>query len=122
MSVKIIGRAVWCNPGNRHCRIRKLMAAVGWQLYKRTLRQPRIIRLANGVKFRAYPDCVISSALHYADWPEFAELQFCRSQLQRGDVVWDVGANVGHFSLLMADIVGPENLHGYEPTPVAWRR
>jgi FkbM family methyltransferase len=42
--------------------------------------------------------------------------------LNPGDTVIDVGANVGHFSILVADIVGPANLVCFEPTPIAWRR
>lgn len=122
MSIRIISRSVLTNPGNRNKRIRKLYAAVRWQCYKRVIKRPKIITLANGTRFRAYPDCVVSSALHYADWPEYEELHFCRSHLRRGDVVIDVGANVGHFSLLLADIVGAENLFCFEPTPVTWRR
>src|SRR5213083_1969333 len=106
MSIRIIGRSVWNNPGNRDKRVGKLFAALHWQIYKRVIKRPKIITLANGARFRAYPDCVISSALHYADWPEYEELHFCRRHLRRGDVVIDVGANVGHFSLLLADICG----------------
>jgi FkbM family methyltransferase len=122
MSIRIIGRSVWRNPGNRSERIRRLFAAAQWQFYKRIIKRPKIITLANGTRFWAYPDCVVSSALHYADWPEYEELQFCRKHLRRGDVVVDVGANVGHFSLLLADIVGPDSLFCFEPTPVTWRR
>jgi FkbM family methyltransferase len=122
MSIPIISKSVWNNPGNRDKRLRKLFAALQWQIYKRVFKRPTVITLANGVRFRAYPDCVISSALRYADWPEYEELQFCRRHLKPGDVVLDVGANVGHLSLLLSDIVSPENLYCFEPTPVTWGR
>jgi FkbM family methyltransferase len=122
VSFRIIGRSIWNNLGNRNKRFVKLIAALRWQIYKRAVRRPEIITLANGVRFCAYPDCVISSALHYADWPEFHELQFCRRHLGKGKTVIDVGANVGHFSLLMSDVVGPDNIVCFEPTTVTWRR
>jgi FkbM family methyltransferase len=122
MGLASIVQFIWHNPGNRGMRLRKLACAVEWQVYKRVLRKPRIISLPNGVRFIAHPDCVISSALQYADWPEYAELQYCRRRLRSGDVLIDVGANVGHFSLLLGDLVGPRNLICYEPTPVSWRR
>jgi FkbM family methyltransferase len=65
---------------------------------------------------------VVSSALIYADWPEFAELMFLRRSLRPGELVLDVGANVGHISLLLSDVVGPENLYAFEPTPVTFAR
>ncbi|HVX09719.1 MAG TPA: FkbM family methyltransferase [Pirellulales bacterium] len=122
MSIKQVTRSVWGNPGNRGRRLYKTLAAVRWQFQKRIVRSPRTIMLANGVRFRAYPDCVVSSALIYADWPEFHELRFVRKQLCPTDLVVDVGANVGHVSLLLADIVGAENLVAFEPTPVTYAR
>jgi protein-L-isoaspartate O-methyltransferase len=110
MSFKPITQSVWDNPGNRGKRIRKSLAAVGWQLQKRLLGTPRLLTLPNGVRFKAYPDCVVSSALVYSDWPEYHEMMFARSILRPGDVVLDVDANVGHIALLLADVVGPEKV------------
>ena len=122
MSVRHVFHSVWRNPGNRHRKIRKSLDAIHWQLHKRLVRTPRELRLASGTRFKAYPDCVVSSALIYSDWPEFREFQFIRSVLKSGDVVIDVGANVGHVSLLLSDISGPENIFAFEPTPVSFRR
>ncbi len=96
MSVSIVTRSIWGNSGNTGKRVRKTLSAMVWQLQKRTIRASRILRLPNGVLFRAYPDCVISSALIYADWPEYLELMFLRKRLQHDQVLIDVGANVGH--------------------------
>jgi FkbM family methyltransferase len=122
MSLRLVFKSVWRNPGNDRRKLHKTVAAVGWQLRKHLSGRPRIMRLANGAYFKAYPDCVISSALVYSDWPEFRELQFIRRTLEQGDAVIDVGANVGHISLLLSDIVGAENIFAFEPTPVSFRR
>ena len=122
MSLRIVLNSVWNNPGNDGVRLRKSVAAVAWQIWKRTVRSPRVIKLRNGILFNAHPDCVVSSSLVYADWPEYHELQFVRSQLRPGEYVVDVGANIGHVSLLLADIVGVERLVAFEPTPVSFRR
>ncbi len=98
------------------------MDAIGWQLAKRAIGRPRIIRLPSGTFFKAYPDCVVSSALIYADWPEFHELMFIRKRLKPDQVAIDVGANVGHMLLLISDIISPERLVAFEPTPVAFQR
>lgn len=122
MSLRIVTNSIWKNPGNRGKRFRKTLDAIWWQIHKRTIGRPTIIRLANRARFRAYPDCVISSALQYAEWPEYDELNFCRQRLHGKELVVDVGANVGHLSLLLSDVVGPDNLICFEPTPVSWRR
>jgi FkbM family methyltransferase len=122
MSLRLVFKSIWQNPGNRGSRLRKSAAAVAWQVRKRTLRTPHVLFLANGAKFKAYPDCVVSSSLVYSDWPEFHEIQFVRRMLKPGDLVLDVGANVGHISLLVSDIAGAENIFAFEPTPISFRR
>lgn len=122
MSVSIIFNSVWNNPGNGGQRLRRLGRAGQWQIWKHLVIRRRIIRLANGTLFAAYPDSVVSSALIYSDWPEYWELKFIRQRLRPEEVVIDVGANVGHICLLLSDIVGPENLIAFEPTPVTFRR
>jgi len=122
MSVRLVRRSVWGNPGNRHQLLQRTCGAIWWQLYKRWYGQPRTILLPSHAKFRAWPDCVVSSALIYAAWPEYYELQFIRSILKPTTAVVDVGANVGHISLLLSDLVGPERLFAFEPTPVTYRR
>lgn len=122
MSLQLVTRSVWLNPGNRRKRALKVGAACLWQIWKRIVKRPLTIRLANRARFKAHPDCVVSSALIYADWPEYHELQFIRRQLQHQDVIVDVGANVGHISLLLSDIVDPQNIFAFEPTPISFRR
>lgn len=40
------------------------------------------------------------------------------SSIEAGMVVADIGANVGYFTLLMADLVGPDGgVHAFEPNP-----
>lgn len=122
MSIRLIAKSVWNNPGNRGKQLRKSFDAVLWQFQKHSLRSQRTLRLPNGVLFQAYPDCVVSSSLIYADWPEYYELKFIREELRNGDAVIDVGANVGHISLLLADVVDPSNIFAFEPTPVSFQR
>lgn len=102
--------------------MRRSLRAVWWQISKRLWNATWTLRLANGLLFRAHPDCRVSSALVYADWPEHRELMFLRRRLGPGQVVIDVGANVGHISLLLADIVGSDAIVAFEPTPVSFER
>ena len=122
MSVRLVAESVFGNPGNRGQWGRKSLAALAWQVRKRMSGRPREMRLPNDVRFNAYPDCAVSSALVYADWPEYHELMQVRGMLRPGDAVLDVGAYVGHVSLLVADIAGPSNLFAFEPAPVAFER
>lgn len=49
------------------------------------------------------------------------ERRFLREQVELGMVVFDVGANVGFYTLLLADRVGPEGrVHAFEPDPLSF--
>jgi FkbM family methyltransferase len=49
---------------------------------------------------------------------EAPEVRFMKKWLRRGDVVVDVGAHVGFFTLLAAKLVGPEGeVRAFEPVP-----
>ena len=115
-------RSVWNNPGNRNHRATRLMRALKWQFSKHIRGRTRILHLPSGALFKAYPDCVISSALIYADWPEFHEMMFVRKMIRSNQVAIDIGANVGHILLSISDIIPASGLFAFEPTPVSFRR
>lgn len=56
---------------------------------------------------------------HFGSW-EVGFLRTLFGVLQSGHVVYDVGAECGEFSALMAKRVGPENVHLLEPMPENW--
>lgn len=51
---------------------------------------------------------------HYEPWEEHA----LRDAVQKGDVVYDIGANIGYFTVMLASMVGPEGrVYAFEPDP-----
>ncbi len=122
MTFRLVARSVWANPGNRGKRFRKTLDAVGWQFHKRVMRAAKTIVLPNGRKFIAHPDCVVSSGLVYADWPEYRELMFVRENISSGSMMIDVGAYVGHIGLLLSDLIDPADIIAFEPSPIAFAR
>jgi FkbM family methyltransferase len=93
--------------------------AGGWQVWKRLVRTPVVVPLFNGFRFRAYPDCHLSSAVFYSVMPNFKCLSFLRKHVEKG-ILLDIGANVGLVSLLLADKIQHAIL--FEPNPVAAAR
>ncbi len=104
---------------NRNQRVKRLLLFFGWQFWKRVIRRPVVVRLFNGLRFRAYPDCQASSAVMYAQIPDSRDTLFLRAHIMEGTLI-DIGANVGLVSLLLADKVQ----HGmlFEPNPIAAAR
>src|ERR1700677_2127501 len=49
---------------------------------------------------------------------EYEKQELFGSLVKTGDVVFDVGANVGYYTLLAATLVGPSGtVHSFEPSP-----
>jgi FkbM family methyltransferase len=111
--------ALWNEESNQGQRIRRLSIFVGWQLWKRIIRKPITVSLFNGKKFKAYPDCPVSSGVLYTHIPNSKCILFLRKFVSGGTLI-DVGANVGSVSLLLADKI--ENAILFEPNPVAAAR
>lgn len=52
---------------------------------------------------------------------ERQEMRFLREQVKPGMVVFDVGANLGFYTFLLADQVGPKGrVHAFEPDPMSF--
>lgn len=50
---------------------------------------------------------------------EFWLTQFMAEKIKAGDHVCDIGANLGYYTILMSELVGPEGrVHAFEPNPV----
>jgi len=111
--------AIWHDESNHSHRLHALVRAVGWQVWKRTIGRPLNTKLFNGLQFRVYPDCTISSSLFYSRIPYSHNIQFLRSQIEGGTLI-DIGANVGLISILLADKIQYALL--FEPNAVAAAR
>jgi len=108
--------AIWRDDSNQNQRLYALARATGWQIWKRTVRRPLTTKLFNGLQFRVYPDCTISSSTFYSRIPYSRNLQFLRSKINGGTLI-DIGANVGLISILLADKIQHALL--FEPNAIA---
>jgi FkbM family methyltransferase len=61
--------------------------------------------------------------IYYFGTYERKESAHIRRILRPGDVFWDIGANIGYYTLMGAACVGPEGrVVAFEPFPPAWER
>jgi len=111
--------SIWHEESNRKQRVKHLFLFFGWQVWKRMVQRPLVVKLFNGLQFQAHPDCQVSSAVLYARIPDSRDILYLRAHIRNGTLI-DVGANVGLVSLLLADKVQ----HGvlFEPNPIAAAR
>lgn len=106
------------HPANQGRGLKQLVGYLSWQMQKRIFRQPRDVRY-HGLKLRCYPaNHSTSRAIHFHEYPDFAEMRFMRDYLRHGDRFIDVGANAGLYTLLASRLVGAEGqVYAFEPMP-----
>ena len=75
----------------------------------------------NRVKIRLFRDSKLSELIYFGF--EKKEQLFIATVLKEGDYFIDIGANIGLFTLIAADIVGPNGrVIAFEPTPKTFSR
>lgn len=95
--------------------VRERIAQIG-DVCRRALAGPAVIAAgpAEGLRFDAGPDTVRFEKGDY----EYPVQQALASLARPGDVCYDVGANLGFFSILLGRLVGPTGIvHAFEPVP-----
>ena len=116
-------RFIFTEPSNRGERIKRLIYAVFWQIWKRTFKIPLVLKLDNGARYIAYPDEISCSFPIYAKIYESKYILFLRSYLKNKGVMIDVGANIGLYPLSLKDeistaiswtIIKMKGEHAYE--------
>ncbi len=99
-------------------RLKGLILAVGWQLYKRIIGLPIIIHTFRNTSFILRPNCNISSRFVYEGRPDEVFVKMLSKFAGENIDFVDVGANVGMYSVLLCHDF--ESGWIFEPNPVAF--
>lgn len=74
-----------------------------------------------GLLIRLYKDSVLSKLIYKGF--ERSEITFTKKVLRENDIVLDIGANIGLFSIIASKIVGERGkVIAYEPSPITYKR
>ena len=119
LNLREIIHRIFYDESNKGENFSRILAFLGWQIWKRTIARPLHIQLFNGLRCIAYPDCQTSSSAIYFRVPDYREIFLLRRRLNKGLMI-DIGANVGLFTLLLSDIMDQVIL--FEPNPLAAQR
>lgn len=122
-----LGRPLrWLGDFAELCRDRRrLWSAIATWGVRRLWRRSFIARDAGGFRYRLYPEEPIETlfANGYLGHPELGEQAFCRNTVTRGMTVFDVGANIGQYTLLFSRAVGgPGTVVAFEACSTTVRR
>lgn len=116
--------SIWQAPGNQGHQLQALARSILWLLNKKTLRRRWTLPSWPGQRFYCHPGSVIADHfIHHSPWFDAAVSRFLEEWLRPGDTFWDIGANIGLYTLQAARLVGAGgSVHAVEPSPVnrAW--
>ena len=91
----------------------------GWQLWRRTVRRPVVIRCAEGSLLIAQSNSRVAGVIAGTGLTERDDALFVLDLLRAGDLFVDVGANIGFYTILAAR--RGARVMAYEPGPAAWQ-
>ena len=105
------------HPNNRGKELQTVFRVVTWKINQLFFKLPKVILLTDSCKIVCYPDSSYASFIVYARFPEYYEMNFIQSAVQKDWIFVDVGANIGAISLLAASQITTGKVYAFEPTP-----
>ena len=122
MSIGGTIRFISGHPLNRGHRLAAALRFLRWQVLTRMSKEPASFPFVDQIRFIAERGMTGASGNFYCGLHEPNEMGFVLHFLRPGDVFYDVGANVGSYSLLAA--AAGAHVHAFEPSPAtaAWLR
>lgn len=104
------------HPLNRKNKVKAIMNFINWQVGSRVLKKPVIIRFANNSRLIIESGMSGATGNLYNGLAEFEDMSFLLHLLRKNDLVVDVGANIGAYTVLSSAVIGARTI-AYEPIP-----
>jgi FkbM family methyltransferase len=104
------------HPLNKDKKIKSITNFFRWQLGSRILKKPVIINFVNQSRLIVKKGMTGATGTIYTGLYEFEEMSFVLHFLRKDDVMFDIGANIGLYTILAGAVVGAK-CFAFEPIP-----
>lgn len=105
------------HPLNRHQQTRTIFRIFWWKLNQWFFHLPAKVAISSKSSLLCYPETAFGSYVVYAQLPEYPETLFVQKYLTKKSVFFDVGAHLGEYAILAAEIANKGRIFAFEPTP-----
>jgi FkbM family methyltransferase len=120
MQLLNILKFLWNHPLNAGARVKALVRFFRWQIGTRILGKPVVYPWVSDARLVLGRGMTAATGNIYVGLMEFEEMAFILHYLRPDDVFFDIGANIGAYTLLAAKVVGARCLAA-EPAPDTFR-
>jgi len=99
-----------------------LFLGLSFQIFKRLSNNVISKKIFNGKRILLFPNCNVSTMYTYTDIPDKQEIEVLRNLLKGklNTTFFDVGANIGNYSVSMMDVC--DDVIAFEPHPYTAKR
>jgi FkbM family methyltransferase len=77
-----------------------------------------VIMEVQGNKMYVLPEDKFRRFYFFGDSYEYNETELFKRSIKEGDIVLDIGANIGYYSLIAAELINKGKVYAFEPDPV----
>ena len=108
------------HPIGRKNKLKSLSNWLKWQVSQRILKRPIMMPFMGDSLFLVSKGMTGATGNIYSGLHEFEEMAFLLHFLNKDDVFFDVGANVGSYSILASKVIGATSC-SFEPSPSTFK-
>lgn len=105
------------HPVNKNNKLKTIIRIFWWKINQIFLHIPAVIEIEKGIYCYCTPFSSYGGLVVYNKLPEYPEMRFMLKNLNHGDTFFDVGANMGIYTLLAASKIRSKTIYSFEPIP-----
>lgn len=119
--IRLIKSLFWIlnHPNNKGKIARTISRLVWWKVNQLVFKLPAVIDIGNNAKYVAYPDSSFGGLVVYTKLPEYYEMKYFTNLIEKDDVVVDVGAHMGDYTVLAGSKLKTGKVLAFEPSTTA---
>lgn len=115
----IILKQIYSHPLNKGRRFKAVFRFIKWQILSRSFKYPVLLPFTDKTEYLCWKGLTGLTGNYYYGLMEMEEMAFILHYLDKDDVFYDIGANVGAYSILAGLHVGCRTV-SFEPHPLTF--